>query len=161
MTSFTFFLEAKEPWLSISSKQIALMDLPDDVLLLSLNGSAMNTLEKMYKEFSSVLHFPDYFGQNFNAFDECLTDLEWLPAKAYLLVISDAEFFLCDESEDVLESVITILNDAGAEWATPVHNGEAWDRDSIPFHVIFELDKNKSGEVYHKFEQFGIVEVRF
>jgi RNAse (barnase) inhibitor barstar len=33
------------------------------------------------------LALPDYFGANWDALADCLTDLEWVPAKGYVLVL--------------------------------------------------------------------------
>lgn len=39
-------------------------------------------------ETGRVLNFPDYYGQNWDAFEECIRDLSWLPARGYLLVLA-------------------------------------------------------------------------
>jgi RNAse (barnase) inhibitor barstar len=159
MSSFSFISGTKKPWVSISCKPITQQDIPDDILLLKLDGSTMGTLEEMYQEFCSVFHFPDYFGKNFNALDECLTDLEWLPANGYLLSISNAEYFLGEETDDILEGVFSILNDVGEEWATPVISGQAWDREEMPFHTILEVNKNNALDFYQKLKKLGIKDI--
>ncbi|NGY75562.1 hypothetical protein F6Y02_01625 [Bacillus megaterium] len=45
-------------------------------------------------EWAAALQFPDYFGENWAAFDECLNDLDWLPADRYILFITDAHLIL-------------------------------------------------------------------
>lgn len=39
--------------------------------------------------FSHLLQFPDYFGNNWDAFEECLRDLSWLPEGPVVLAHSD------------------------------------------------------------------------
>ncbi len=155
MIYFSFFSEIKEPWILTVCKPITQQDIAMDILLLEVDGSIMDTLEKMYQEFSSVFHFPDYFGKNFNALDECLNDLEWLPADGYLLVIKNAEYLLKKESVDALEGLMSVLRDVGEEWATPVIQGEAWDREGIPFHTVLELDENNVSDIFKKLEKLG------
>lgn len=99
----------------------------------------MTTLEGLYREFKSKLHFPSYFGGNYNALDECITDLEWLPSNGYLLCIRNAESLLKDEPDSVFEGLLSVLRDAGEEWATPIKDGEEWDREGLPFHTMLEL----------------------
>jgi len=115
----------------------------------------MTTLEGLYQEFCAVFMFPDYFGHNFNALDECIIDLEWLPADAYLLIIKNSEYLLNKESDEVLMSFLSILDRAGNEWATPITQGEEWDRKGVPFHTILELDKNKASDFQLRLQKLG------
>ncbi len=41
-------------------------------------------------EISAALQFPDYFGENPAALDECLDDLEWLCAREVVIFVDDA-----------------------------------------------------------------------
>src|SRR5690554_1403318 len=37
---------------------------------------------------ATALKFPDYFGMNWDALDECLVDLEWMPSSSgYVLIV--------------------------------------------------------------------------
>ena len=36
---------------------------------------------------AEALEFPDWFGRNWDAFFDCLTDLSWLPAGGHVLVL--------------------------------------------------------------------------
>ena len=40
---------------------------------------------------ASGLRFPEYFGGNWDALDECLSDLSWIPAPGVVLVFHGAE----------------------------------------------------------------------
>src|SRR3546814_14087150 len=39
--------------------------------------------------FARALHFPDWFGGNWDALQDSLSDLSWLPAEGYLLLLED------------------------------------------------------------------------
>lgn len=155
MTLAAFCSGTNGPWITVSSKEVVKQDLPEDILLLRMDASVMGSLEEMYQMFSQVFQLPDYFGKNFNALDECLTDLEWLSANGYLVVIKNAEHLLYNDTDDVLEGILLILNDAGEEWATPVAQGDTWDREGIPFHTILEFDKAKAPAFFQKLKKFS------
>ena len=40
--------------------------------------TGLNTSHNVFAFYSKALSFPDYFGWNWDAFDECITDLSWL-----------------------------------------------------------------------------------
>lgn len=101
-----------------------------------LRGAAMRTEQAAFDELAAVLEFPDWFGQNWDAVDDCLTDLAWLPGDAYVLVITDADQVLADEPDQRFGLFCSVLERAGEEWATPVARGEWWDRPAVPFHTV-------------------------
>ena len=47
-----------------------------------------------------VLDFPLHFGRTWDALEDCLTDLGWLPGAGYQLVVSSADRLLAQNSED-------------------------------------------------------------
>jgi len=100
----------------------------------------MARLSSLYDEFAAALQFPYYFGENWNAFSECITDLEWITGDVYVLVITDSKKVLAEESNDQLEALINVLEAAGSEWSHPVENSQAWDRPGVAFHVIFQCE---------------------
>jgi hypothetical protein len=97
----------------------------------------MPTTEDMFNEFAAALQFPYYFGGNWAAFDECLRDLEWLPATGYVISIFDSADMLAKEEGSQLDSLLEELESVSVEWSNPVACGESWDRPGVPFHVIF------------------------
>ena len=72
---------------------------------------------------AAALQFPPYFGENADALDECLTDLEWLEADAYVLTVLDAVRVLDREGAEARHGFWEQLRDAAAEWG---RNGKAF-----------------------------------
>ena len=63
------------------------------------------------------MDFPDYFGHNWDALEECLTDLEWLPGKGYVLLATGAEQILTADEEE-FATFLEVLSDVGEAWAS-------------------------------------------
>lgn len=82
-----------------------------------LDGGQMSNQAELFQEFKVKLKFPEYFGANWNALDECLADLDWLDRTGYLLVIESGESVLCDEEADIREMFYGLLEDISEEWS--------------------------------------------
>jgi hypothetical protein len=105
-----------------------------------LRGPKMRTVDALFDEVGAALQFPYYFGENWPALDDCITDLEWVPPRAgYVLVLAEAEMVLDDE-RDALNVLRRVLTNAVTEWAKPVELGEWWDRPPVPFSVVLQTN---------------------
>lgn len=135
--------EARPPYLLNASihrgeiEQIVAIVLSFGLECRVLDGRKMNTADSLFTEFAAALSFPGYFGRNWEALDECLADLSWLPAKGYVLLITDSSEVLAGSSRE-WEILVDTLIRVAEEWAEPVVLGEPWDRPKIPFHTLFQ-----------------------
>lgn len=101
-----------------------------------VRGSRMLTSQRLFDECAAAFQFPWYFGNNWDALDECIADLDWLSrGVGWVIVITEAEQVLLGEPER-LKTFMEILRRAHGDWAQPVTLGEHWDRPPIPFHVV-------------------------
>jgi len=66
--------------------------------------------------FAQALRFPDWFGGNWDALADCLSDLSWWPAPGYLLMLDHSDDWCAHAAHDC-EVAIDILNEASARWA--------------------------------------------
>jgi RNAse (barnase) inhibitor barstar len=76
-----------------------------------------------------TLRFPDYFGHNWDAFYDCLTDLEHEKGEGVLVLLREASGFARAEPEE-FAAAVDALQDAV----------EFWDGDSKILLVIVELE---------------------
>jgi RNAse (barnase) inhibitor barstar len=53
----------------------------------TVNALKCITEKGLLKEFASCFDFPDYFGWNLDALDECMRDLDWLKEKNYKITV--------------------------------------------------------------------------
>jgi hypothetical protein len=70
----------------------------------------------LLRAIARALRFPDYFGFNWDALEECLTDLDWLDAQGTVLVLSRADRLAGRAPRD-LTVALDILEDTAAYWA--------------------------------------------
>ena len=101
-----------------------------------LRGRKMRTIAALYDEIGAALQFPPYFGENANALDECLADLEWLPADAYVVTILDAIHLLDQEGAEPRRTFWETLERVAREWGEPV--GASTPRPAKAFRVIVQ-----------------------
>lgn len=103
-----------------------------------LDANHMRTVDELFDIFASRLSFPEYFGHNWAALDECLADLDWIPLSPYVVVIKQSALLLRDEADSELRRFLDIIEGVAEGWATPVCRNEEWDRPEIPFHLVLQ-----------------------
>ncbi len=62
---------------------------------------------------AAAMQLPAYAARNWDAFEECVNDLSWAPAEAYLLLI-EGGLKLRARAPAVIETAMAILRDAAA-----------------------------------------------
>jgi hypothetical protein len=106
----------------------------------------MRTRTALLDEFASRLEFPDYFGHNWDALADCLTDLQWLPGFAYLLVVERSEELLAEGTSGQVDLFLDLIGRVAAHWAKPVSLSDDLDRPPVPFHVLLLESPAGTGE---------------
>jgi hypothetical protein len=69
--------------------------------------------EALLDRISSALRFPDYFGGNWDALEDCLSDLSWSKAAGHVLLFEGAQALPADERGILVD----VLASAAAYWA--------------------------------------------
>ena len=132
-------LSCSRPWVHELSAEDARDVIRDadanGALVIHLDGSKMRSVEELLTEYVREFRFPEYFGWNWDAFDECMTGLEGRPSRAYLTVITNAGQLLQDEP-DAAPTFRRLLEDIGQSWANSFALDEAWGGGEVPFNTI-------------------------
>jgi len=126
----------------------AISELPGATLRI-LEGENATTLNDLLHCLEEALELPEYFTNNWDSLDECLSDLEWLPTRNVVLAIRDVSELLSEE-EDEMEIFAEIL------WTT----GEAWAEASEPnlpmsFHIVLHDQFNGLEPWVHELKGLG------
>ena len=87
----------------------------DGVLVAYLRGARCRTEADFFCEVSAALRFPYYFGDNWNAFDECMTDLDWQVFREIVFVV-DRYSCIFGGSREMQEVLLRHLQYAVDAW---------------------------------------------
>jgi hypothetical protein len=128
----------------------------------TLDGLRMRTNHEMMSEFARGLSFPDYFGHNMDALEECLGDLSWLSGAHVAIVIDRTEHVLDRDPAGplhrlrVLREVITSV---GLELRTP--SSSHFPGDVQTLHVFAFCSPGTSAAMRQRLEPLLEGEVSF
>jgi len=84
---------------------------------------------------AAAVGFPAWFGHNWDALFDCLTDLSWRPALGYVLILEHATELQATEPE-VFDTALAILGDAAA----------VWQARGAPFRVFVSTASASTGQ---------------
>jgi hypothetical protein len=124
----------------------------------ALRGTKMRRTESVFDEFAAALQFPYDCGENWAAFSECLSDMNWLPIETgVVLCIFDAVDVLRDEPGE-LAILVDSLKAAAATYAKAIDLGESRDRPAIPFHIVLQAAKDQEELATARWRDAGALE---
>jgi len=83
------------------------------VFRVSLEG--VSDKDTFLAKLAQALHFPEWFGGNWDALSDCLSDLSWVEGEGYLVLLEDCETFAARAQSDFLTAA-DIFNTTAAVW---------------------------------------------
>ena len=103
-----------------------------DLAVFRVNLSKVTDKEMLLSSISKALHFPDWFGHNFDGLADCLADLEWLPpADGYLIMLEHCDG-IHDRAEGDFVTMLKVFEQAADEWRD----------EGIPFWCLVEMQSD-------------------
>ena len=90
----------------------------------------------LMERIARALDFPQWFGGNWDALEDCLTDLSWLKAEGHVLLFEDAGRIAADERGVLVD----ILASSAAYWA----------ERKRPFFAVFVGGARRLPELYRE-----------
>ena len=100
-------------------------EIADAVRGSKLNFARIRTAGKtsFMRDIAAALGFPAWFGENWDALEDCLTDLSWCAAEGHVLVFEGFEVMSGDDVGILIDVLITVA--------------EFWPGQSKPFFAVF------------------------
>jgi RNAse (barnase) inhibitor barstar len=90
-----------------------------------LAGRGVVDKQSLLTAVAGAFNFPSYFGHNWDALDEMLADLSWLPAAGYVVILEDFDS-LAHLDSATWQTFVEIWQDTTAVW---------W-ADGVPMFVL-------------------------
>ncbi|MFL5342762.1 MAG: barstar family protein [Gemmataceae bacterium] len=119
-------LLSASPWVQVVAADAsevadaaAALDHSPGVAARVVRGRKMRNAAVLFDEVAAALQFPPYFGENWDALDECLADLGWLRVDAVALVILDAAKVLDQDGAEARRVFWEMLERVSSEWTGP------------------------------------------
>jgi hypothetical protein len=130
-------LEIAEMFESVSDIRIAVID-----------GALIGGKSDVLAAFASQFAFPEYFGHNWDALEECLSDLSWLKSGLFLVLIREPLVLFGKLTSDT-RTLIEVLGNTCRFWNLiwPKMHGQV---QSIHFACVFQCRSEERGDVVHK-----------
>ncbi|MBI1928444.1 barstar family protein [Candidatus Poribacteria bacterium] len=111
------FNNMSAPPIHIINDTQEIQEIPQGYKLFKLHGHAIESKEAFFHLAAKEMSFPDYFGNNWDALEECMRDvMEWIPARGYIVLFEDAHLF-CQSAPNDFLTFIEIVAGIADEWA--------------------------------------------
>jgi RNAse (barnase) inhibitor barstar len=118
---------------------------PQSGYLAEIDGKSVSMKWELLDAFKKAFKFPDYFGYNWDALNECINDLKWLEAASYVFVLKNPEMMgMSAEDQEIL---IDILKKAMKYWGEGRTFNPSFQTPPTPFHIIFAVNQGKSADM--------------
>jgi RNAse (barnase) inhibitor barstar len=104
------------------------------VRLFRIDGRSTHDKKRFLAAAARAMDFPRWFGANWDAFADCVSDLEWAPADAYLVLLGDMQGFAARAPRD-FHTALEVL-EAAAQF---------WNEKGVPFHVLVAAETDPGG----------------
>jgi RNAse (barnase) inhibitor barstar len=117
--------------------------------VLRVRGTKSPDDKCFFDELSAALHFPYYFGHNWDAVGDCITDLNWLRGSSFLIVFDSAEYLL-SQSERGFRILLRVLADAHGVWHRETADFGVRGRQPMTLQSVFACHPDYVDRLTHR-----------
>lgn len=86
-----------------------------ECLMLRVDLSSACDKASMLDAVAKALRFPEWFGHNWDALNDCLRDMGWLPALGYVITLEHCDGIHAQAEEDFV-TLLQLFQQAADEW---------------------------------------------
>jgi RNAse (barnase) inhibitor barstar len=92
-----------------------------------IGGQKIERREQFLNHVATAMHFPDYFGNNWDALEDCLTDLSWLDAEGFVILYDHIDAFAThspghfDTAREIFASAVDAWREQGKPMFVLLH----------------------------------------
>jgi RNAse (barnase) inhibitor barstar len=108
---------------ALTIKEIERLKQDKGTKVFAFDGDRIVDSTSLFQEFATVMQFPEYFGHNWDALKDCLTELDGHEVDRYIITIDKLDRFIANDTSqwtdllDVCKSVVEYWQDT----ETPVY----------------------------------------
>lgn len=81
-----------------------------------IDGNKATSKQDFLREIAKAFQFPEYFGENYDALEECLNDLGWIGLPHYIVYIKNYPAFLKNETHQKKLDTLALFCNVCNEW---------------------------------------------
>ena len=80
-----------------------------------IEGQKLCKKEQFLNHAALAMHFPEYFGDNWDAFEDCLMDLSWVEAERYVILYDHTDCF-AEHAPQHFDTLLEIFRESAEFW---------------------------------------------
>jgi hypothetical protein len=112
---------------AISPDDLAALTQEHGARLFYIDGAIVKKKSDFLQAVADAMAFPRHFGHNWDALEDCLTDLDWLNGDRFLLLYDQPDFFAQAEPSEWLVALDILRSTV-----------DYWHTKKRPFSVLFQ-----------------------
>ncbi len=118
-----------------------------------VRGRKCTTVADFFDEFAAALQFPPTFGENWDAFADCLHDCRRFPEKAAIAIcITDADKLLATAPATAAGTLAEVLTECVHELNAPSKPSKRQ-----PMHILFQCAPPKMAALVKRWQAVGLM----
>lgn len=99
-----------------------------DCLVVRVDLFGTRDKDEMLAAVGKALRFPEWFGHNWDALADCLTDMGWLPAMGYVIILDRCDGIHARAEGDFV-TLMQVFQDAA----------QTWREENVPFWCLVDM----------------------
>jgi hypothetical protein len=97
-------------------------------LVVRIDLFGVRNKDELLTAVGKALRFPEWFGHNWDALTDCLTDMGWLPATGYVIILDRCDGIHARSESDFV-TCLQIFQDSA----------DVWREDDVPFWCLVDM----------------------